>query len=111
MPACVLSLQVTCDFDSRTRTEETQAGNTHNDEMCNMYMMVYARHPVISMCNTGEFGHSDTSPGGMPKQSIWVPDPCPFWQPPVPKGASGANLGDATGVAVGGDGSLWALYR
>lgn len=27
------------------------AGGTHNDEMCNMYTMVYGKTPYLTMCD------------------------------------------------------------
>eukprot|EP00197_Chlamydomonas_leiostraca_P013619 CAMPEP_0202860488 /NCGR_PEP_ID=MMETSP1391-20130828/2163_1 /ASSEMBLY_ACC=CAM_ASM_000867 /TAXON_ID=1034604 /ORGANISM="Chlamydomonas leiostraca, Strain SAG 11-49" /LENGTH=823 /DNA_ID=CAMNT_0049539651 /DNA_START=226 /DNA_END=2694 /DNA_ORIENTATION=+ len=100
-------LKVTCDFDSTSRSTPTYAGSTHNDEMCNMYMMVYGHHPIISMCDGDSFQVGEDTPGVLPRAASFAPDPCPFWQPPPGSGP----LGDATGVALAGDGSVWALYR
>jgi hypothetical protein len=36
---CFLTWQVTCDFDSTSRDTFTSSGGTHNDEMCNMWVM------------------------------------------------------------------------
>lgn len=33
-------LSVTCEFDTSSTDHEVHAGATHNDEMCNMYLMV-----------------------------------------------------------------------
>lgn len=104
------SLKVTCDFDSSSRSTPTPVGATHKDEMCNLYMMVYAPHPVIVMCSGNRFTANSRSPGAMPSASIFVPDPCPFWKPAEPKDPSNA-LGDVTSVAMGPDYSMWALYR
>lgn len=40
----------------------------------------------------------------LPSRAAFVADPCPFWKPP-------ASMGDVTGVAVAGNGELWALVR
>lgn len=54
-PAPRVTSQVTCDFDSRGRDTITYAGATHGDEMCNLYMMVFSHHPIISMCGGAGF--------------------------------------------------------
>ncbi|KAJ9507908.1 hypothetical protein QJQ45_021247 [Haematococcus lacustris] len=142
------SLKVTCDFDSTGRPTWTAAGSTHNDEMCNLYMMVYAPHPFIVMCNNAGFTVNEQTPGTMPRSASFQLDPAPFWQPPgspshpppalVAAGAAGSSvggqaagaqavavlkaagaeaeaqgrrLGDVSGVSLGPDGSVWALYR
>jgi hypothetical protein len=99
------------------------------------YMMVYAPHPFITMC-AGVVLFNEETPGMLPRTASFMADPSPFWHPPDPtKGrrrnllagtttadagaqaaqqaarTEGARLGDITGVAVGGDGSLWGLYR
>jgi hypothetical protein len=96
---------------------------------------VYAPHPFITMC-AGVMLFNEETPGMLPRTASFMSDPSPFWHPPDPtrgrrttllapaQGAGtdaqaaqqaarteGARLGDVTGVAMGGDGSLWGLYR
>ena len=39
------ALRVTCVFDTSNRTSATRAGWGHEDEMCNLYLMVHAERP------------------------------------------------------------------
>ncbi len=43
-------LDVTCLFNSTGETKAVGAGHTHNDEMCNLYMMVYGKLPFFMYC-------------------------------------------------------------
>ena len=102
-------LKVTCDYDSSSVSTPTRAGMTHNDEMCNMYMMVYSWFPFINFC-AGALNTGDNRPGTMSQSSKFVLDPSTssFWSPPDP---SLPPLGEMTGVSVSADGWLWGLYR
>lgn len=105
-------LKVTCDFDSSSRDRVTTAGSKHTDEMCNMYALVYAKTPYITMCYGDTQDTGDAQPGALPRLASFVPDPTPFWKPPAPAGdVEGGPFGDATSVSPGPDGSLWVLYR
>ena len=46
-------LEATCDFDSSERAEVTAAGSTHHNEMCNLYMMLWAELPIFHTCSGG----------------------------------------------------------
>eukprot|EP00198_Chlamydomonas_reinhardtii_P008225 XP_001697562.1 peptidylglycine alpha-amidating monooxygenase [Chlamydomonas reinhardtii] len=109
-------LTVTCLFDSSSKTAPVNAGGTHNDEMCNMYTMVYGKTPYLTMCDNNVQDIRDDSPGALPRHSTLVVDPMPNWRPPAPAGTPGDALGaeavgDATSVTTGPDGTLWVLYR
>lgn len=45
--------------------------------------MVYAPHPVITMC-AGTLLFSEDTPGMLPRTASFTPDPSPFWRPPLP---------------------------
>ncbi|KAG2498330.1 hypothetical protein HYH03_003590 [Edaphochlamys debaryana] len=106
---------VTCDFDSTSRTAVTNAGGTHNDEMCNMYVMVYGRTPYLTMCDDDRQDIRSDSPGALPGGATLALDPTPTWTPPPPTTPGGETpagpIHDATGVATGPDGTVWVLYR
>ncbi|KAG2440171.1 hypothetical protein HXX76_004284 [Chlamydomonas incerta] len=109
-------LTVTCLFDTSSKTAPVSAGGTHNDEMCNMYTMVYGKTPYLTMCDNNAQDIRDDSPGALPRHSSLVADPMPNWRPPAPAGTPGDALGaeavgDATSVTTGPDGTLWVLYR
>lgn len=113
------SLNVECDFDSTSRSTMTSAGPTAKDEMCNMYVMVYAPHPYVVMCDNGIVNFREENIGSMPLAATMQLDPSPFWHPPLPQSAPAPvggkdtrmDVGDATAVAVAPDGSVWVLYR
>ena len=55
------ALRVTCVFDTSNRTSATRAGWGHEDEMCNLYLMVHAEAPRYASCTgsaTGGGGRS-----------------------------------------------------
>ena len=55
-------------FDSSTQTHPVNAGATHNDEMCNLYLMLYSQLPYFMSC----YGASQVErhgTGGMPAGS------------------------------------------
>jgi hypothetical protein len=81
-----------------------------------MYMLVYAPIPFLAMCTGGSepMRGDEGMPGTFPEKATLIKDPSLFWQPPLQAlqgSAAQGDLGDVTGVAVAGDGSLWALYR
>ena len=43
-------VRVTCAFDTTSRDALTRAGWGHDDEMCNLYLMVHAEEPVYLGC-------------------------------------------------------------
>ncbi|GIL97341.1 hypothetical protein Vretimale_2809 [Volvox reticuliferus] len=93
-------LTVTCDFDSTSRSTVTSAGGTHNDEMCNMYVMLYSKTPYLTMCSDSTTDIRDDSPGALPREATLALDPSPFWKPPQPEGLVPAPPGaDADGAA------------
>ncbi|KAF8067346.1 pam-b [Scenedesmus sp. PABB004] len=107
-------LTVACDFDSSDKTVAVGAGPTHEHEMCNMYLMVYSPLPHIEMCSDGSSMVDERSPGNMPRAAALLPDPFPLWRPPKPAdklNGSATVLGNVASVAVGPDGTLWALHR
>ncbi len=82
--------------------------------------MVFAPHPFLTFCTGGDMAADEDMPGVMPRGGKLLPDPSPFWRPPGSRAAAGdrsqqqqqhAALGTVSGVALGGDGSLWAFYR
>ncbi len=87
------------------------------------YMMVYSPQPFITMCSGADMSSSGNMPGTMARDGQFVLDPCLFWKPPGrglgavepvgvdPRDMAAHDLGDVTGVAIGGDASLWAFYR
>ncbi|KXZ51597.1 hypothetical protein GPECTOR_12g561 [Gonium pectorale] len=107
-------LTVTCDYDTTSRKDPINAGGTHNDEMCNMYVMVYGKTSYITMCSNNQADIRDDSPGALPRGATVIPDPTPFWKPPAPEGTPGDKagaFGDVTSVTAAPDGTLWVLYR
>ena len=44
------TLKATCMFDSSSVTDTVYAGATHNDEMCNLYLMLYSQLPFFMAC-------------------------------------------------------------
>ncbi|KAF6260690.1 PHM/PNGase F domain-containing protein [Scenedesmus sp. NREL 46B-D3] len=105
-------LTVACDFDSSGKSVSVGAGPSHDHEMCNMYLMVYAALPHIEMCNDGSSMVDERSPGNMPRAAALLPDPFPLWKPPrLTDAANKSVLGNVAGVAMGPDGTLWALHR
>lgn len=44
------TLKATCMFDSSNQTKPVNAGATHNDEMCNLYLMLYSQLPYFMSC-------------------------------------------------------------
>ena len=44
------TLKATCMFDSSGVTKAVNAGATHNDEMCNLYLMLYSQLPFFMAC-------------------------------------------------------------
>lgn len=109
-------LKVTCDFDSTGQTTVVVAGATHEHEMCNLYLMVYAPLPHLQMCSNGmTFGGYD-NPGTLPMAGKFVLEPTfgaqswhaiPYQEPKNNPTAKGR----ITSVTSGPDGTIWALYR
>ncbi|WIA13049.1 hypothetical protein OEZ86_006342 [Tetradesmus obliquus] len=105
-------LTVACDFDSSDKSVSVGAGPTHEHEMCNMYLMVYSALPHMEMCSDGSSMVDERSPGNMPRAAALLPDPFPLWKPPQPSDAANKSvLGNVASVAMGPDGTLWALHR
>lgn len=46
-------MEMTCDFDSSEKMTEVYAGQTHEDEMCNLYLMAASPVASFSMCVMG----------------------------------------------------------
>lgn len=44
------TLKATCMFDSTSVKQAVNAGATHNDEMCNLYLMLYSQLPYFMAC-------------------------------------------------------------
>lgn len=44
------TLKATCMFDSSAVHSPVNAGATHNDEMCNLYLMLYSQLPFFMAC-------------------------------------------------------------
>lgn len=44
------TLKATCIFDSTSVKRAVNAGATHNDEMCNLYLMLYSQLPYFMAC-------------------------------------------------------------
>ena len=44
------TLKATCLFDSTSVKKSVNAGATHNDEMCNLYLMLYSQLPYFMAC-------------------------------------------------------------
>ncbi len=44
------TLKATCMFDSSNQTRPVNAGATHHDEMCNLYLMLYSQLPYFMSC-------------------------------------------------------------
>ena len=72
------TLKATCMFDSSSQTQPVNAGATHNDEMCNLYLMLYSQLPYFMSCyGTPQVERHGT--GGIPtKSTLEVPSltPC-----------------------------------
>lgn len=62
------TLQATCMFDSSNQTRPVKAGSTHNDEMCNLYLMLYSQLPYFMSCyGSPQIERHGT--GGIPAES------------------------------------------
>ena len=55
------TLKATCMFDSSQMKQQVNAGATHNDEMCNLYLMLYSQLPFFMAC----YGSSQVDRHGM----------------------------------------------
>ena len=72
------TLKATCMFDSSNQTKPVNAGATHNDEMCNLYLMLYAQLPYFMSCyGVSQIERRGT--GGVPAEGtleVPVSTPC-----------------------------------
>ncbi|GMH42040.1 hypothetical protein BSKO_09959 [Bryopsis sp. KO-2023] len=112
------NLKVTCDFNSVGKDHVVGAGHTHDDEMCNMYMMTYSEIPHFVSCSGDYSIENMEGPGGIPKDNSIVTESSVLgaWKPPGErKNASKENksdsVGQVSGVAVAEDGSIWIIHR
>ena len=48
-------------FNSTSMTETVRTGHTHNDEMCNLYLMFYSDEPLTLECNDNDYGQVGVS--------------------------------------------------
>ncbi|KAK9814322.1 hypothetical protein WJX72_004044 [[Myrmecia] bisecta] len=95
-------LEATCDFDSSDQAQAVNAGSTHNDEMCNLYMMVWSQRPFFMTCVNNHGVTQLHDMGGVPAAASLVEDT--EWTPP-------AHMGQVSGVAKGEDNSIWVFHR
>eukprot|EP00191_Tetraselmis_sp_GSL018_P006201 CAMPEP_0177598376 /NCGR_PEP_ID=MMETSP0419_2-20121207/12308_1 /TAXON_ID=582737 /ORGANISM="Tetraselmis sp., Strain GSL018" /LENGTH=705 /DNA_ID=CAMNT_0019090801 /DNA_START=187 /DNA_END=2305 /DNA_ORIENTATION=+ len=93
-------LRGTCLFNSSEKAEGTRAGSTSDDEMCNVYLMVYGELPYQSLCGPPV----DRAPGHLPpaerpirRDSRWS--------------LSRADVGQVAAVEAAEGGRLWVLHR
>ena len=125
------ALRVTCVFDTSNRTSATRAGWGHEDEMCNLYLMVHAEAPRYASCTgtaTGGGGRSKfdfesaarRGAAGEPyARRIEAATTGAFVvPPPAPLGATAmsrswpASIGQVSGVAFELDGRhAWVFHR
>lgn len=62
------TLKATCMFDSSNQTHPVNAGATHHDEMCNLYLMLYSQLPYFMSCyGSPQIERHGT--GGIPSES------------------------------------------
>lgn len=69
------TLKTTCMFDSSSQTQPVNAGATHNDEMCNLYLMLYSQLPYFMSCY-GSPQVEKHGTGGIPSESRLEVSPC-----------------------------------
>ena len=124
------ALRVTCVFDTSNRTSATRAGWGHEDEMCNLYLMVHAEAPRYASCTgtaTGGGGRSKfdfesaarRGAAGEPYArrieaattgAFVVPPPAPLGAPRARSWP--ASIGQVSGVAFEPDGRhAWVFHR
>ncbi|KAL0044814.1 hypothetical protein WJX82_010409 [Trebouxia sp. C0006] len=80
------TLKATCMFDSSAVHSPVNAGATHNDEMCNLYLMLYSQLPFFMACY-GSPQVDRHGMGGIPPAGRVELDMHASWQPPGPLGA------------------------
>ncbi|KAL4457726.1 hypothetical protein ABPG75_012591 [Micractinium tetrahymenae] len=109
-------LTMACDFDSTGTSRTVHAGHTSSDEMCNLYLMLYSHLPYFMWCLDKYPAAEVSGPGGLPKGGRLQPETA-LWQPPaeVPPEVKGGNkpypLGQVSGLASNGDGTVWVFHR
>jgi hypothetical protein len=76
-----------------------RAAGVLQDEMCNLYMMVFADIPYFITCVNDAPWMENPRPGGIPTKSSLVPELDAVWQPPPPVDVGTAEgwLGQVTG--------------
>ena len=119
---------MTCVFDTSNRTSATRAGWGHEDEMCNLYLMVHAEAPRYASCTgtaTGGGGRSKfdfesaarRGAAGEARQIEAATTGAFVVPPPAPLGAPRArswpaSIGQVSGVAFEPDGRhAWVFHR
>eukprot|EP00884_Botryococcus_braunii_P000484 jgi/Botrbrau1/10436/Bobra.0133s0043.1 len=96
-------LQQACDYNTTEMDHVVRAGSTHSDEMCNLYMMMWAEMPVYFNCYDGPVSFQRYGPGGIPLDAHLSAELPKYWTPPP--------MGQVAGVAKGLNGTIWVLHR
>lgn len=112
------TLKATCMFDSSAVHSPVNAGATHNDEMCNLYLMLYSQLPFFMACY-GSPQVDRHGMGGIPPAGRVELDLHASWQPPGalgvptlgPKPAALFAFGQISGVAKGHNSDIWVFQR
>ena len=111
------TLTQACVFNSSERATATHAGATHGDEMCNLYLMAWSESPSFASCGGHAIAFVDAhGPGALPGAgSAAVPESEAHWPPTLRAGDDATPpptpLGQASGVARAGNGTVWVLRR
>ncbi|DBA66998.1 TPA: hypothetical protein ACH3X2_002106 [Trebouxia sp. C0005] len=112
------TLKATCMFDSSAVHNPVNAGATHNDEMCNLYLMLYSQLPFFMACygspQVDRHGMGGIPPAGRVELDLhasWQPPSALGVSPPGSKSAGPIAFGQVSAVAKGHNSDIWVFQR